>query len=165
MSEHTILNNCASKSPGSSCRWITNSPRLQTIAKCKEKLAPRSQTFGDLFRVKSMSLMGKTLSKLEAPFSTVNATARLFFFLVLFCFFFLAVLSSLLLVSHSNNYLSLYLHYVAMFLFLLNLGEFYWDTMCWTRGVATFTEDSYSNVRSNLTMVNGPESSHSYLQS
>ena len=63
-----------------------------------------------------MSFMGKTLSQLEAPLSTLD-------------WFLPAVISSLLLVSHSGNHLSLYVHCVVMFLFLLNPGEFDVETL------------------------------------
>ena len=47
----------------------------------------------------------------------------------------LAVISLLLLVSYSGNHLSLYVHYVVMFLFLLSPGEFDVETLSVGRGV------------------------------
>ena len=74
-----------------------------------------------------MSFMGKTLSQLEAPFSTANSTARLVFagsdLFTSSCFFIQAII-----------FLS-YVHYVVMFLFLLSPGEFDVETLSVGRGV------------------------------
>ena len=86
-----------------------------------------------------MSFMGKTLSQLEAPFSTANSTARLVFagsdLFTSSCF------------SFRQSSFSLRATMFVMFLFLLSPGEFDVETLSAGGGVLLLlTDASYSNV-------------------